>query len=88
MPDLTTELEQQAYIEPANARRYFFSTGGVTPRTYIVPVARRAEWDAWVLAWETHYEGTPEPPLDPPVGMQIDNLHGWTFAFPKENRYG
>ena len=86
MPDLTTELEQQAYIEPANARRYFFAQD-LLALTYLVPVARKAEWDAWVLAWESHYEGQPTPPDEPPVGQRVDNLFAWTFAFPKENRY-
>lgn len=86
MPDLTEELSQHAMKEPS-VPRYFFAKDEAGHQ-YLVPCARQAEWQAWITAWEGHYEGQPEPPLEPPVGMRIDNLLAWTFAFPKENRFG
>jgi hypothetical protein len=54
---------------------------------YLVPVSQKADWDAWVLSWDSHYEGNPPPPSVSPVGQPVVNMLAWTFAFPKPNRY-
>lgn len=87
MPDLTEELSQHAMKEPS-VPRYFFASDG-DGHTYLVPCARQAEWEAWLTAWEGYYPGSPAmPDPEPPVGMRVDSPGAWTFAFPKENRFG